>query len=72
MSEDQTRAGDDGADARAGRRQRRPGEPSSADPVVKDPTRFDPRRPIERELETSVRDGFALTAVGDCIITRPL
>ncbi len=43
-----------------------------ADPVVKDPARFDPRRPIERELEIGVRDGFTLTAVGDCIATRPL
>ncbi len=34
--------------------------------------RFDPRRPLERELETSIGDGFTLAAVGDCIITRPL
>ncbi len=33
---------------------------------------FDPRRPIERELEISVNDGFTLVSVGDCIISRPL
>ncbi len=45
------------------------GAPSSG----KTPARlFDPRRPPERELETSVDDGFTLAAVGDCIISRPL
>src|SRR6266508_1831445 len=44
-------------------------DPSSG----KTPARlFDPRRPPERELETSVDDGFTLAAVGDCIISRPL
>ena len=43
-----------------------------ADPVVRDPAAFDRQRPIERELETGVADGFTLSAVGDCIITRRL
>ena len=43
-----------------------------ADPGVVDATQFDPRRPIEAELVTRVPDGFRLTAVGDCIMTRPL
>lgn len=43
-----------------------------ADPVVRDPTAFDRQRPIERELDVGVADGFTLSAVGDCIITRPL
>ncbi len=85
MGEDQTRAGDDGATAGPGHgfaerastvadRATSSADRASifADPVVRDPARFDPRRPIERELEMRVRDGFALTAVGDCIITRPL
>jgi len=51
---------------------RRPALPSP-DPVVNDPAVFDPVRPSpERELETSVDDGFTLCAVGDCIVTRPL
>lgn len=33
---------------------------------------FDPKRPLERELLPGVSDGFRLTAVGDCIISRPL
>lgn len=44
----------------------------AADPVVKDVSAFDAERPLERELEMSVKDGFTLSAVGDCIITRPL
>jgi poly-gamma-glutamate synthesis protein (capsule biosynthesis protein) len=32
----------------------------------------DPRRPLERELERSVPDGFRIAVVGDCILTRPL
>jgi poly-gamma-glutamate synthesis protein (capsule biosynthesis protein) len=48
------------------------GAESAADPVVKDPGAFDAERPLERELEMSVDDGFTLSAVGDCIITRPL
>lgn len=43
-----------------------------ADPIVRDTDAFDERRPIERELEMGVADGFTLSAVGDCIITRPL
>ena len=43
-----------------------------ADPVVRDPTALDPHRPLERELDAGVADGFTLSAVGDCIITRPL
>ena len=43
-----------------------------ADPVVKSKQMFDPKRPLERELQTSVADGFTLAAVGDCIISRPL
>jgi poly-gamma-glutamate capsule biosynthesis protein CapA/YwtB (metallophosphatase superfamily) len=45
---------------------------TDADPVVKDPARFDPKRPLSQELQTSVADGFRLVAVGDCIISRPL
>ncbi len=45
---------------------------AAADPVVVDPSQFDPRRPLEAELVTRVPDGFRLTAVGDCIMTRPL
>lgn len=44
----------------------------AADPGIKDPSRFDPRRPLAQELQTSVPDGFRLVAVGDCIISRPL
>jgi len=43
-----------------------------ADPVAKDASRFDPKRPIERELQASVPDGFSAAAVGDLIISRPL
>ena len=44
----------------------------SPDPVIKDQRLFDPKRPLSRELEMSVQDGFKLAAVGDCIISRPL
>jgi poly-gamma-glutamate capsule biosynthesis protein CapA/YwtB (metallophosphatase superfamily) len=44
----------------------------AADPGIKDPAKFDQHRPLARELEMSVGDGFTLTAVGDCIISRPL
>jgi poly-gamma-glutamate capsule biosynthesis protein CapA/YwtB (metallophosphatase superfamily) len=44
----------------------------SANPGIKDPSKFDPKRPLSQELQTSVRDGFRLVAVGDCIISRPL
>jgi hypothetical protein len=43
-----------------------------ADPGVKDPKFFDPRRPLEGTLAGRVADGFTLAAVGDCIITRTL
>jgi poly-gamma-glutamate capsule biosynthesis protein CapA/YwtB (metallophosphatase superfamily) len=43
-----------------------------ADPVVKDQSRFDPKRPIARELQTDVPNGFTVGAVGDLIISRPL
>ena len=46
--------------------------PDPSNPTPKDATRFDPKRPIEQEVRTSVRDGFTLGAVGDCIISRPL
>lgn len=36
------------------------------------PSLLDPRRPLDRELELSIADGFTLAAVGDCIISRPL
>jgi poly-gamma-glutamate capsule biosynthesis protein CapA/YwtB (metallophosphatase superfamily) len=44
----------------------------AADPVIKDSQRFDPRRPIRRELQTDVPNGFTVGAVGDLIISRPL
>ncbi len=44
----------------------------AADPGIKDPSKFDPRRPLAQELHTSVLDGFKLVSVGDCIISRPL
>jgi len=49
-------------------------EPPAAAPIprVGAPDRFDPRRPLARELDLSIGDGFTLAAVGDCIITRPL
>lgn len=33
---------------------------------------FDKNRPLARELDISIADGFTLAAVGDCIISRPL
>jgi hypothetical protein len=45
---------------------------ASADPVIIDATQFDARRPLEAELAMGVADGFTFTAVGDCIVTRPL
>ncbi len=44
----------------------------AADPGVKEPSKFDAKRPLAQELQTSVPDGFRLVAVGDCIISRPL
>ena len=43
-----------------------------ADPGIKDASKFDAKRPLARELETNVPDGFTLVTVGDCIISRPL
>ena len=43
-----------------------------ADPGIADPAQFDERRPLEAELAMRTADGFTLTAVGDCIMTRPL
>jgi poly-gamma-glutamate synthesis protein (capsule biosynthesis protein) len=43
-----------------------------ADPGIKDPSKFDRKRPLAQELQTSVHDGFRLVAVGDCVISRPL
>jgi poly-gamma-glutamate synthesis protein (capsule biosynthesis protein) len=43
-----------------------------ADPIVKDASQLDPKRPIERELQASVPDGFAAAAVGDLIMSRQL
>src|ERR1700728_3242409 len=43
-----------------------------ADPVAKDPARFDPRRPIRQEMQMDVPDGFTVGTVGDLIISRPL
>jgi poly-gamma-glutamate synthesis protein (capsule biosynthesis protein) len=44
----------------------------ASDPVIKDPTKFDPKRPLQQELQTHVPDGFRLMAVGDCILSRPM
>lgn len=43
-----------------------------ADPIIKSAKALDPKRPLANELQTSVSDGFTLTAVGDLIISRPL
>jgi poly-gamma-glutamate capsule biosynthesis protein CapA/YwtB (metallophosphatase superfamily) len=47
-------------------------QPPSADPEIKDASKFDAKRPLSHELETNVPDGFTLVTVGDCIISRPL
>ncbi len=44
----------------------------TADPGIKDSSKFDLHRPLAQELGTNVPDGFRLVAVGDCIISRPL
>jgi len=49
-----------------------PAAPAPPAPPGATPSQLDPRRPLERELELSVADGFTLAAVGDCIISRPL
>ena len=43
-----------------------------ADPGIRDASRFDPKRPLDRELQTNISSPFTLVAVGDCIISRPL
>jgi poly-gamma-glutamate capsule biosynthesis protein CapA/YwtB (metallophosphatase superfamily) len=45
---------------------------TAADPGVKNPDRFDAKRPIASELQTDVPQGFTVGAVGDLIISRPL
>jgi poly-gamma-glutamate capsule biosynthesis protein CapA/YwtB (metallophosphatase superfamily) len=52
--------------------QQNPPAISPADPEIKDLSKFDPKRPLARELDTNVPDGFTVVAVGDCIISRPL
>jgi poly-gamma-glutamate synthesis protein (capsule biosynthesis protein) len=47
-------------------------EDMSADPQVLDPARFDPMRPLERDLKTNVPDGFTAAVGGDLLIARPL
>lgn len=47
------------------------GMSASADPGPR-AEYFDPKRPIAHELATSVREGFRLSAVGDCILSRPM
>jgi hypothetical protein len=44
----------------------------AADPVIKDQSKFDPKRPLQQEMLTHVPDGFRLVAVGDCILSRPM
>lgn len=46
--------------------------PVAQAPTVKDPSKFDARRPVSGELNTHVPDGFTVGAVGDLIISRPL
>jgi poly-gamma-glutamate capsule biosynthesis protein CapA/YwtB (metallophosphatase superfamily) len=43
-----------------------------AGPGIKNPSLLDANRPLQRELQTNVPDGFTFTAVGDLIISRPL
>lgn len=45
---------------------------SPADPAIRQPALFDPKRPLDRELRMHVADGFSVVAVGDLIISRPL
>ena len=42
------------------------------DPLARDASKFDPRRPPEHEMQISVPDGFVVASVGDMIISRPL
>lgn len=43
-----------------------------ADPSAKDTATSDPKRPMAQEMQANVPDGFAISAVGDLIISRPL
>jgi poly-gamma-glutamate capsule biosynthesis protein CapA/YwtB (metallophosphatase superfamily) len=43
-----------------------------ADPQVRQPSAFDPKRPLENENRLSVSENFTLALVGDMIIARPL
>jgi poly-gamma-glutamate capsule biosynthesis protein CapA/YwtB (metallophosphatase superfamily) len=43
-----------------------------ADPLIKDSRHFDAKRPVTREMQTDVPNGFTAVAVGDLIISRPL
>jgi poly-gamma-glutamate capsule biosynthesis protein CapA/YwtB (metallophosphatase superfamily) len=43
-----------------------------ADPVVINPSKLDPKRPLSQELATNVPDGFTVATVGDLIISRPM
>jgi poly-gamma-glutamate capsule biosynthesis protein CapA/YwtB (metallophosphatase superfamily) len=43
-----------------------------ADPGIRDPAEFDPKRPPAAELTMEVADGFSIAAVGDLILSRPL
>jgi hypothetical protein len=45
---------------------------NSADPGIKDPSTFDPKRPLAQNCRPAVPDNFKLIAVGDCIISRSL
>ena len=42
------------------------------DPVAKDVSMFDPKRPMDAEMRANVPDGFSVAAVGDLITSRPL
>lgn len=42
------------------------------DPVARDAAMFDPKRPMEAEMQANVPDGFAVAAVGDIITSRAL
>jgi poly-gamma-glutamate capsule biosynthesis protein CapA/YwtB (metallophosphatase superfamily) len=42
------------------------------DPGIKDAAQFDAKRPIDREMQASVPDGFVIASVGDMIPSRPL
>lgn len=53
--------------------QREPsGAANPADPEIIDPSMLDPRRPLAHELEQHLADGFILSAVGDCVLSRQM